>query len=117
MYCERCRLVFDGGKCPECGKKSKRDVEPDDACFLTEQPQIFSDMLTDILEQNSIPYYTKGVYGAGLAIKIGPVNERFRIYVLYRDLERAGDIVTGLFESPVDDPAGLFADQEDQDTK
>ena len=49
-----------------------------------------------------IPYYTNGVYGAGLAIQIGPVTERFRLYVFYRDLERAGEIVEGLFDAPVE---------------
>lgn len=117
MYCERCHLVFEGEKCPECGKKAKREVTSDDACFLTEQPQIFSDMLTDILEQNSIPFYAKGVYGAGLAIKIGPMNERFRIYVLYSDLERAGDIVKGLFDTPVENDEKINSDTEQMDTK
>ena len=113
MYCEKCHRVFEGEKCPDCRKKAKREVEPDDVCLLTEKPQIWADMLSDVLEQNGIPFYTKGVFGAGLAIKIGPMNERFKVFVMYRDLERAGDIVDELFNTPVEN--GGDDDPEDEE--
>ena len=48
MYCEKCHRVFEGEKCPDCRKKAKREVEPDDVCLLTEKPQIWADMLSAV---------------------------------------------------------------------
>ena len=98
-YCPRCCLPFDADRCPVCGKKSERDAAPDDLCFLTEQGQIWSGMLADVLTQEKIPFLQKNVLGAGITTRIGPMLERVRFYVFYKQLAEARDIVEGLFSS------------------
>ncbi|MBO4230032.1 MAG: hypothetical protein J5938_06760 [Clostridia bacterium] len=97
QYCEVCGRVFDEKRCPKCGRKSVRSVTPDDLCFLTEQEVLWSDMLADVLKQEGIPFTQKKVLGAGLAIKTGPMRERVRFFVFYRQLPEASAIVEELF--------------------
>ena len=109
LYCENCYILFEGKRCPVCGRKSSRGPEPSDPCFLTEKEQIWSDMLADVLKQNGIPFMQENVLGAGLALKTGPLRERVRFYVLYSQLPEAADIVDGLFSAPVE------TDEEEED--
>jgi hypothetical protein len=104
-YCGICCRLFDGKRCPVCGRRSTRDVEPDDLCFLTEKEMIWSGMLADVLKQRGIPFTQKSVLGAGLAAITGTVCERVRFYVFYSQLEEAGAIVEELFSVPFEDPA------------
>lgn len=99
LYCEHCSVPFEGERCPVCRRKSTRNTEPDDICFLTEKEQIWSGMLADVLEQNNIPFTRKSVMGAGMALRAGPMFESFRFYVFYKHLDKAGEIVEGLFSS------------------
>ncbi len=69
----------------------------EDACFLTEKEMIWGEMLADVLKQHEIPFFYKGVQGAGLAMKAGPVFERYRFYVPYAYLEKASGLVEELF--------------------
>jgi len=97
MYCEECRVLFEGARCPVCGSRRIRAPEPDDLCLLTEKEQLWSDVLRDVLTQHEIPFLTEGVMGAGLALRVGPMLERVRFYVPYSHLERAGEIAAELF--------------------
>ena len=97
MYCEKCCRIIEGDRCPVCKSRKVREPEPNDLCLLTEQDYISSGILEDILKQNSIPYLKKGVMGAGLAIKVGPMLDRSRFYVPYERLEEAESIVDELF--------------------
>ena len=74
LYCENCYILFEGKRCPVCGRKSSRGPEPSDPCFLTEKEQIWSDLLADVLKQNGIPFMRENVLGAGLALKTGPLR-------------------------------------------
>ncbi|MBQ7475436.1 MAG: hypothetical protein IJS78_05895 [Clostridia bacterium] len=103
LYCGNCYILFDGKRCPVCGRKSARGPEPDDPCFLTEKEQLWGEMLADVLKQNGIPFIGKNVLGAGLSLKTGPMRERIRFYVPYGRLTEAGDIVEGLFSAPVEE--------------
>ena len=98
-YCERCSVPFDGERCPVCGKKSARFAAPEDICFLTEKEQLWGGMLADVLRQENIPFIRKSVMGAGMALKAGPMLERVRFYVYYKQLTEAADIVEGLFSA------------------
>lgn len=97
QYCNICCLPFDGEHCPVCGTKKIKPIEPGDLCFLTEKEQIWSDMLADVFNQQNIPFIQKKVLGAGLAIKTGPMRERVRFYVFYKQLSEAKSIVDELF--------------------
>ena len=100
LYCEVCCLPFEGRRCPVCGRKAGRGVEPEDLCFLTEQEQIWAGMLADVLQKEGIPCLRKSVLGAGLALKGGVMMERERFYVYFRQLDAAREIVEGLFAAP-----------------
>ena len=98
MYCQKCRLVFDGTVCPNCKKqKHCRPPQAGDLCFLIERGAPWSDMLIDVLKQNGIPALSSGRMGAGLAKQVGGMLESSRIFVRYDDLERANGIVDELF--------------------
>ena len=98
-YCERCMTVFSGDVCPECGKKNRiRELKPDDPCLLGEFDSIWSEVLTDVLTQNGIPFMKKGRLGAGLAWTVGPVLEKEKIYVPASALGEAKDLAEGIFE-------------------
>ena len=97
MYCEKCKHLFEGERCPNCRKSHVRPVGPDDPCYLTEKSSPWNGMLEDVLRQNDIPYLTDGVLGAGLSTYVGPILEVTRFYVLFSDLERATTIVEELF--------------------
>ena len=96
-YCERCKVAFEGEKCPSCGSKKTRPAKADDLCFVTEKEQIWGEMLSDVLRQNDIPFLRKGTLGAGFALAIGPGNERYRFYVSFCDLNQAKSAVEQLF--------------------
>lgn len=102
-YCDVCCLSFDSKRCPVCGRKNTRQPEPDDLFFLTEQEQLWSDMLADVLTQRSIPFVRKNVLGAGVAIKTGPMRERVRFYVFQRQLPEAKNVVAELFSAAGDE--------------
>ena len=98
MYCEKCCRIIEGDRCPVCKKSRVRQPEPKDLCFLTEQNYISSTMLEDVLRQENIPFLKKGVLGAGLAIKVGPMLEWSRFYVPFEILDSAKRVVEELFE-------------------
>ena len=73
------------------------DSGTDDLCFLAEKEQPWSDVLADVLKQNSIPFLQKGNMGAGLSIKVWPLLERFQFYVPKSYLQGAQSVVDALF--------------------
>ena len=80
-------------------------------CFLTEQDYASSGILEDVLKQDGIPYLRKDVMGAGMAVKVGPMLDRGRFYVMYEKLPDARAVVEELFTG-IRDEAGAPADQE-----
>ena len=113
-YCENCSVVFEGDRCPACGSKKVREAGSEDKVFLVEKEQLWSPMLKDVLDQNGIPCLCRNVKGAGLALKLGMMSERVRFYVLYKDLDKAKDIVSELF---ADDSGKKTAQSESDDIK
>lgn len=97
MYCEKCDIITDDKVCPVCGNKKVRDPADDDPCFLVEKEMMWGEMLADVLKQNDIPFYYKKALGAGLALKAGPMFERYVFFVPYAQLSKAKDIVEGMF--------------------
>ncbi len=102
MYCEKCRHLVEGDRCPNCRRSRLRPVRPDDPCFLVEKGAPWNGMLADVLRQNGIPFLADGHMGAGLAARVGTMLESSRFYVRWDDFERANAIVDELFgeESP-----------------
>ena len=111
MYCEKCKRIVETNICPACGSKKIREPETGDLCVLTEQDYVSSGILEDVLKQDGIPYLRKDVMGAGMAIKVGPMLDRGRFYVMYEKLTDARVVVDELFTG-IRDEAGQPADQE-----
>ena len=99
MYCEKCNRIIEANRCPVCNSRKIREPKAKDPCYLTEQDYVSSGILEDVLKQNSIPYLKKGVMGAGMAIKVGPMLERSMFYVPYEHLNSATDILEDLFSA------------------
>ncbi len=97
MYCRKCRRIFDGALCPECGKdKWIGTPNPEDPCFLTERGAPWDGMLKDVLDQNGIPHLDQSRMGAAIGQR-APLLQSNRIYVRYDDLARANELVDELF--------------------
>lgn len=99
MYCEKCNRIIEADRCPVCNSRKIREPEAKDPCYLTEQDYVSSGILEDMLKQNNIPYLKKGVMGAGMAIKVGPMLERSRFYVPFEQLGNAMAIMEDLFSA------------------
>jgi hypothetical protein len=97
MYCEKCKRIIQEERCPFCKRSTVREPEANDLCLLTERDYISSGILEDVLQQRGIPFLRKGVMGAGLAIKVGPMLDRSRFYVSFDQLETAMAVTDELF--------------------
>ena len=106
MYCARCQVIYESDRCPICGSRKSRPVQPDDICFLAEEDRFRAGMLEDFLRQEGIPVLKKSTIGAGMAVKTGALFERFRFYVRYEHLEKARTILEETDSSDVS-PADL----------
>ena len=111
MYCEKCCRIIEGDRCPVCRSRRVREEKPGDICLLTELDYVSSGILEDVLKQDGIPYLRKDVMGAGMAIKVGPMLDRGRFYVMYEKLTDAQAVVDELFTG-IRDEAGQPANQE-----
>ncbi len=103
LYCEYCKMTYDTPRCPSCGDRRGREPLPDDICFLTEVEQIWSAMLCDVLDSKSIPHICKNLRGAAITVRLGSVYERVEVFVKYKDLDEAKQVVEELFDNPVDE--------------
>ena len=88
QFCENCRFVFEGNRCPICDSKKSRPVQDDDFCFLTEKSAAYSAALTEIFRENDIPCsalsHTRGIEAY---FALPPENNR--LYVPFHSLEKA----------------------------
>ena len=99
MFCSNCNLLTSHSRCPACGSRDLRQPTDLDFCFLCEKETIWSAPLSDILNDNHIPFVTRNVLGAGLAAKMGPALERIRFYVPYLQLETAQKLELEFFSA------------------
>lgn len=99
MYCEKCNCIIEADRCPVCKSRKIREPAANDPCYLTEQDYISTGILEDVLKQNNIPYLKKDVMGAGMAIKVGPMLERSRFYVPFKNLSDAMAVLEDLFSA------------------
>ncbi len=97
LYCEKCQIVFESTECPICGSSTLREVHLNDPCFLCEKPIMWAEMLKSALQDNGIPVIFQKKLGAGLALKIGYLNECAKVYVPFSCLKEATDIRNTFF--------------------
>ena len=97
MYCQRCRRLFDGPACPECGKdRWAREPRAEDPCFLMERGAPWDGMLADVLDQHGIAHLDHSRVGAAIGMR-APSLQSSRIYVRYDELDRALELAEELF--------------------
>ncbi|MDE6690719.1 MAG: hypothetical protein K2K04_01995 [Clostridia bacterium] len=101
-FCENCHIVSDAERCPVCGSKRLRPVEEDDFCLLTENTAEYGSMLTDIFDEENIPY-SAVPYGSGLETKLGLPFKNSRLFVPYGSLEAAREIIKQLDRSATEE--------------
>ena len=101
-YCEHCCRIFQQDRCPFCGSKKARPPRPEDFCFLTEQKQIWTGLLEDVLKQRNMAYLAQPVLGAALAFSVGQGLERYRIYVPFACLEEAKELLEEVLPGKAD---------------
>lgn len=94
MYCKKCMLICAGNECPNCGSKKLHDVKEKDFVFLITKDTIWSGTIEEILKKNSIPFFKKGILGAGVATKTGCAMENYQFFVPYDNYEKAKNCLT-----------------------
>ena len=99
MYCESCQIAFSDNRCPFCGSKKIRQPVANDPCFLCEKQIVWGEMLEEALKNNDIPVMIKKRWGAGMALKVGPMMEQVRIFVPFSCLEDSKRIASELFSN------------------
>lgn len=116
MYCEKCKLYFEGeNKCPDCGSKKVREVKNDDVCFVIEINMILAGLLEEVYKQNGIPYMIKGRLGAALTLTLGSGIETTSFYVPYSCLEKAKELADDIFNSKVLEEEIEFTEEDWED--
>ena len=97
MYCERCKRLFDGAACPECGKdRWAREPRAEDPCFLMERGAPWDGRLGGVVDQNGMPHLDQARMGAALGMQ-APMLQSTRVHVRYDDLPRATALAEELF--------------------
>ena len=99
LYCQRCKRLYSGDSCTDCGKGNGRSPEPEDLCFLIDLHELQSNILDDALRQKGIPFLKDQVSGIGdVAREVRPMYGIFRFYTLYKHF---ADALTVLDNLPV----------------
>lgn len=91
MYCETCKHLFDESvqKCPFCRSRKVRQPENGDFCVLTEQPEIWRDMMRELLESNGIPFAAEPCSDFGIAVVMGAMFSKNRYLIPYERYDEA----------------------------
>lgn len=90
--CLNCCFASDGERCPVCGSKNMRAVDDDDFCLLTEKEAADFKAISDAFDIEDIAYSALP-YGSGVATRLGLPLENYRVFVQYRCLEKAKEII------------------------
>lgn len=115
LYCPQCRRLFEGEKCPQCGKHTGREPEKEDWCLLYSGGQIWADMAADVLKQNEIPSMVQSSRGAAIAVLTGILSQPFDLYVPFADYAQADEIVQSLFAQTEEQEFPEDAENEDRE--
>lgn len=97
LFCEKCNVATAEKFCPSCGSKKLRAADNDDFCYLLSTSAFNFEMFESALKENDadvvgVPYYPYGVTRANA----GRAGGR-KVYVRYKDMERAKEIYETIF--------------------
>ncbi len=99
-YCEKCHNLCEESVCNLCGNKKIRPVDDSDFCFLVETEQTNGEMLCDIFKQEDIKYALIPT-GNGVRSNFGLDLENYEIYVQYKNLDAANEIIDSFSDQAV----------------
>lgn len=114
LYCEKCRMMAENGRCNNCkGKGPLREPLNNDPVLLARTDQVSAAMLEGILQDERIPFLKEGRMGAGMTTWAGGMLEEYSFYVPYGVLAQAAELAQVVFDGAPDplDPDAL----EDED--
>ena len=103
LYCEKCMKLVEESKCPNCKKSKVREPKVNDPVFLLFEKAITAAAIEEILRNNGIPSFQKGLLGSGVTAYLGYNMESSYIYVPYGELDRARELLGNFFEDEIDD--------------
>ena len=90
LYCRKCKRLYSGDICTECGKNSGRTPEPDDLCFLIDLYELQANILDDAFRQRDIPFLKDQISGVGDVFREQPpMRGIFRFYTLFSHFAEA----------------------------
>ena len=91
-FCEGCNIACNDARCPQCGRKKLRAVKEDDFCLVAQVDRSFGDSLKENLESENIECVLLP-YGTGVNAKFALPLESYLLYVRYKNLEYARQIL------------------------
>lgn len=97
-YCDRCLCITEGEFCPLCGNRNLTAVQASDFCFLTEQDDIWAELLIEILTDHGIEFIRQPVYDARVCAEAGN-GEHQKLYVPYKKLLKAQKLMQEVLPS------------------
>ncbi|MBR3018846.1 MAG: hypothetical protein IKH57_17480 [Clostridia bacterium] len=116
LYCPDCkRLYTEEEKCPVCGKRKGREPQADDPCFLMSVGTIWTEMVSDLLKQNEIPFEQKSSQGAAIAMLTGLLSETFDYYVAFDRYGEAKELTDAFFTQNAENEAEEAESEETEE--
>lgn len=91
-FCEKCNMLTGGTQCPVCGNKKLRDADGDDFCYFASLSVFDFEMLAFPLQENKIEVVGVPFYIGGVTRSNAGRAEGRKVYVRYKDLEKAKEI-------------------------
>lgn len=91
-FCQRCNIACDDAQCPKCGNKKLRAVSDEDFCLVAQVERTFGDDLKYNLECEDIECVLMP-YGTGFRSRVALPLEGYLLYVRYKNLEYARQII------------------------
>lgn len=110
LYCENCQVLSrDGKTCPLCGSKKLRPVCPDDPVLLLTVGEEESSRISAAFSDASIPCMAQAQGAGGVLNLLGgrPRSTARRIFVPYREVEHAREVLIGIGAVKENAAAGL----------
>ena len=99
LYCEKCMKLIEEQKCPNCKKSKVREPKSNDPVFLLMEEALTAAAIEEILRNNGIPSYLRGMLGSGVTAYLGYSMETSYIYVPYGEKDRAKELLANFMET------------------
>ena len=99
LYCEHCKTLTDGNRCPTCKSKTLRAPSEDDFCLLTECDESAAALFQGVLAEGEIPCVAVPAT-APMNAALGLFLRSFRLFVPYRALDEAKEVCAAFTVEP-----------------